>query len=240
MNELQKKGKLYLIPTPLAENSNDHSVTAYLREVVRETNYYLVENPRTARRFISSLKLGIVIESLHFEQLDKNSTFEQVSRFCQPLLEGCSIGVMSEAGCPGIADPGSLAVNFAHEHSIEVIPLVGPSSIFMALMASGFNGQSFIFHGYLPIEKGARRQKIKALEQEALNKKQTQIFMETPYRNNQLLEDLVKNCKPFVRLCVAKNLMSKDTLIATKSIKDWGKTTVDLHKSPTIFLLYNG
>jgi len=238
VKETQKKGKLYLIPTPLAENTLDKTVTPELKQIVGKLNYFLAENIRTARRFISSLKLGVTIESLQFEQLDKKTLPEEVLRLCDPLLNGQNVGIMSEAGCPGIADPGNLAVSFAHEHGVEVVPLVGPSSIFMALMASGFNGQSFVFHGYLPIENQKRQQKIRDLENVVLKDNQTQIFMETPYRNNQLLKDLVKICKPYIRLCVARDITGEKEMIITKSIKDWKNTSLELHKIPTIFLIY--
>ena len=234
----QKKGKLYLIPTPLAENTNQKMVTAELEEVLKSVDYFLVENIRTARRFISSLNLGLTIEDLRFEVLNKDTNKEDVDDFCAPLLEGKDIGVMSEAGCPGVADPGNLAVQYAHQHTIEVIPLAGPSSILMALMASGFNGQSFTFHGYLPIDQNPRRHKIQELEKDVYRKKTTQIFMETPYRNNQLLDDLRKLCKPYTKLCVAKDISGEQQTIVTKSIQDWRKYKLDLHKVPTVFLLY--
>lgn len=238
MNASQKKGKLYLIPTPLSENTLDKIITAELNHLVENLNVFLVENVRTARRFISSLKLGISIENLRFEQLDKNTSPAEVLKMCDPLLKGQDIGVMSEAGCPGIADPGNMAVNFAHAHDVEVTPLVGPSSIFMALMASGFNGQSFTFHGYLPIEKQKRQQKIRSLEKAIYKEHQTQIFIETPYRNEQMFIDLVKICKPYTRLCVARDITGSHELVITKSIKDWKKTSPALHKIPTVFLIY--
>jgi 16S rRNA (cytidine1402-2'-O)-methyltransferase len=236
--EPQKKGKLYLIPTPLAENTTDSMLTPVMQQIIMELDYFLVENIRTARRFVSSLKLGISIESLGFHVLDKNSKQEVVELLCAPLQTGKSIGIMSEAGCPGIADPGNLAVKYAHDHEIEVIPLVGPSSIFMALMASGFNGQSFAFHGYLPIDKAKRQHKVRELEKEVYQKEQTQIFMETPYRNEQLFQDILQNCKPFTRLCVARDISGAQQMISTKSIKDWKKSKPELHKIPTVFLLY--
>jgi 16S rRNA (cytidine1402-2'-O)-methyltransferase len=234
----QKKGKLYLIPTPLAENTTDAMLTPVMQQIIMELDYFLVENIRTARRFVSSLKLGISIESLGFHVLDKNSKQEVVELLCAPLKTGKSIGIMSEAGCPGIADPGNLAVKYAHDHEIEVIPLVGPSSIFMALMASGFNGQSFAFHGYLPIDKAKRQHKVRELEKEVYQKEQTQIFMETPYRNEQLFQDILQNCKPFTRLSVARDISGAQQMISTKSIKDWKKSKPELHKIPTVFLLY--
>jgi 16S rRNA (cytidine1402-2'-O)-methyltransferase len=234
----QMKGKLYLIPTPLAENTIEAMLTPVMRQILMELDYFLVENIRTARRFVSSLKLGISIESLGFHVLDKNSTQKEVELLCAPLQAGKSIGIMSEAGCPGIADPGNLAVKYAHNHEIEVIPLAGPSSIFMALMASGFNGQSFAFHGYLPIDKTKRQQKIRELEQEVYQKEQTQIFMETPYRNEQLFQDILQCCRPFTRLCVGRDVSGGQQMISTKSIKDWKKSKLELHKIPTVFLLY--
>lgn len=233
----QKKGKLYLIPTPLAENSLDKMVSEEMKSIIKNTNHFVVENIRTARRFISSLKLGMLIEDLHFEVLDKKTPYKEIEKLCSPLMQGLNVGVLSEAGCPGIADPGSLAVSFAHTHNIEVIPLVGPSSIFMALMASGFNGQSFTFHGYLPIDKQKRAQAIKALEKDASNKKQTQIFMETPFRNNQVLADILRVCLPNTKLCIAKNVTGNDEMIKAKTIKEWRKLKIDLHKAPTIFLI---
>ncbi len=236
----QKKGKLYLIPTPLAENTLDKMVTAEMTEVIKSLDYFLVENVRTARRFISSLKLNIDIEGLRFEVLDKNTNLESAEKICAPLLEGKNVGIMSEAGCPGIADPGNLAVKFAHKHGLSVFPLVGPSSIFMALMASGFNGQSFAFHGYLPIEQRPRKEKIQQLEKEAYKSDQTQIFMETPYRNQQLLKDLLTSCKPFTQLCIARDISGDHQYINTKTVKEWKKINVALHKIPTVFLIHKG
>ncbi len=233
----QKKGNLYLIPTPLAGNTLDKIETRQLQKVVKNTSLFLVENIRTARRFISSLKLGIEIDKLHFEVLDKNTTSKETGKLCTPLLKGQDIGIMSEAGCPGIADPGNLAVTFAHSNDIRVVPLVGPSSIFMAQMASGFNGQSFVFHGYLPIEKQKRIQAIKIIEKEARSKNQTQIFMETPYRNNQLLSDILKTCQPYTKLCIAKDVSGSNEMIKTKMIKEWRKSVPELHKVPSIFLI---
>ena len=235
----QKKGKLYLIPTPLSENSTNSIITPQLQQVIKSLDYYLVENIRTSRRFISSLKLGIAIEDLVFGQLDKNTKIEQISDLCDPLLKGKNIGVMSEAGCPGIADPGNLAVRFAHRNEIEVIPLVGPSSIFMALMASGLNGQSFAFHGYLPIDKQKRIQAIKSIERDSIKNKQTQIFMETPFRNNHLLTDILRSCRSGTSVCIAKDVTGADEYIKTKTVQQWRKTKIDLHKIPCIFLMYS-
>ncbi len=233
----QRKGKLYLIPTPLAEHTLDKIVTQQMTEVIKGLDHFLVENLRTARRFVSSLKLGRVIEEIHFKVLDKKTPEKIIQNLCAPLLAGKDMGVMSEAGCPGIADPGNLAVAFAHQHNILVVPLVGPSAIFIALMASGFNGQSFTFHGYLPIEKQKRIQAIKSLEKDSANKKQTQIFMETPFRNDHLLLDILSACQPYTKLCIAKDINGAEEMIRTLTIKDWKKTIPPLHKVPTVFLI---
>jgi len=236
----QKKGNLYLIPTPLSDNSPESGATTRITETIMGIQHFLAENVRTSRRFISSLKLNISIESLDFALLDKDTPAEAVAQLCAPLLQGKDMGVMSEAGCPGIADPGNMAVKFAHEHGVIVIPLVGPSSIILALMASGFNGQSFAFHGYLPIESTARIQTIKNLEKETQSKNQTQIFIETPYRNNQLLADIIKTCQPATRLCVASDLTGPEELIKSHSIREWKSKSMDLHKIPAVFLIYAG
>lgn len=233
-----KLGKLYLIPTVLAENTAEKVISPEIREVVKNTQYYLVENIRTARRFISSLKVGITIDDLKFEILDKKTKPEELGRIMQPLFEGKDIGVMSEAGCPGIADPGSAAVAIAHEKGVQVVPLSGPSSMFLVLMGSGFNGQSFAFHGYLPIDKKERIHSIKMLESESLKMRKTQIFMETPFRNNHLFEDLKSTLHPKTKLCIGKNLTALDEFIQTKSIEGWKKEKIDLHKVPVVFALY--
>ena len=231
------KGKLYMIPTVLAENTAHWVISPQVKEVIANTKIFLVENPRSARRYISSLKLGINIDELHMEVLDKDTPPEQVSRLMMPLLNGADIGVISEAGCPGIADPGALAVAYAHQKGIQVVPLSGPSSMFLALMGSGFSGQSFAFHGYLPIDKKERAAALKKLEQESVREKRAQLFMETPFRNNQLLADALAFLSPQTKLCIAKNLTAADELIQTKTIADWKNHPIDLHKVPTVFIL---
>ena len=233
----RKKGILYLIPTPLSENTAHQFVTKYIADIIMRVDYYLVENIRTARRFLGSLDLGIDIESIQFELVDKHTSLEQIELLLEPLTAGCSAGVLSEAGCPGIADPGALIVTMAHQKNIDVEPLIGPSSIFMALMASGFNGQSFAFHGYLPIEKASRIQSIKTLEKTVMSNSQTQMFMETPYRNNKLFEDLLQHCHPQTKLCVASDITGKNQLIKTQKIQEWKSNVPNLHKIPTIFLI---
>jgi 16S rRNA (cytidine1402-2'-O)-methyltransferase len=226
-----------MIPTVLAENTAHWVISPQVQEVISHTKIFLVENPRSARRYISSLKLGINIEELHMEVLDKDTPPEQVSRLMMPLLNGADIGVISEAGCPGIADPGALAVAYAHQKGIQVVPISGPSSMFLALMGSGFSGQSFAFHGYLPIDKKERAMTLKRLEQESQREKRAQLFMETPFRNNQLLADALASLSPQTKLCIAKNLTAADELIQTKTISDWKNHPLDLHKVPTVFIL---
>jgi 16S rRNA (cytidine1402-2'-O)-methyltransferase len=227
---------LYLIPTILAPDTANQVLSSQIIEVIENTNYYFVENIRTARRFISELKLGIIIDSLHFFELTKDTSMEEVRHYFKQIPENQSIGVISEAGCPGVADPGAIAVKIAHQLGIRVVPLVGPSSILLALMASGFSGQSFVFHGYLPIDKIERSKRIKMLENDS-RRQQTQIFMETPFRNNQLLEDILNVCQTTTNLCIACNVTASDEMIQTKTIHDWKKHKPDLHKKPTIFII---
>jgi 16S rRNA (cytidine1402-2'-O)-methyltransferase len=229
---------LYLIPCNLAENTVDVVLSPQINEVVKNTHHYFAENIKTARRFISSLKLGIEIDTLNFYEVSKNTPYEEITSYFKEVGDH-DIGVISEAGCPGVADPGSLAVAYAHKHNLKVVPLVGPSSILLALMASGFNGQQFVFHGYLPIEKPSRSKMIKQLESDAKNKNQTQIFMETPYRNDQLLADILNTCNDHTLLCVAANITSSSESIKTQLVKDWKKNTPSYNKIPTIFLIYS-
>lgn len=232
-------GKVYLIPLTISADTQSDVLPAQIANAILTCDLFLVENIRTARRFISSLKLGITIENLQFEILDKKTTHED----CFELLETAinqnkTIGVMSEAGCPGIADPGAKLVHMAHQLGVEVIPLVGPSSILLALMASGFNGQSFTFHGYLPIEKRGRAQAIKQLEKESNAFDRSEIFMDTPYRNEQLFKDLIKNLRSDTWLCIAKDITGENEWIRSQTIEKWRKTKVQLNKVPVIFLLY--
>jgi 16S rRNA (cytidine1402-2'-O)-methyltransferase len=238
-DQTQNKGTLYLIPNVIYENTHEEVITRQVREILEQLDYLLVENIRTTRRFISSLKLGKPIESYRFEVADKSLDLELARELMNPINIGKDAGIISEAGCPGIADPGSLLVKLAHDHDIKVVPLAGPSSIFMALMASGFNGQKFTFHGYLPIDKQSRAQQIKLIEKYALSSDETHIFMETPYRNNQVMKDLLKYCQSSTRLCIAKSLTGKNEWVKTKNIGEWKKTIPDLHKEPCIFLIHN-
>ncbi len=231
-------GKVYIIPNVISENTQEEVIPAQVKNAILACDFFLVENVRTARRYISSLKLGLVIDDLRFETLDKNTSFEDCIDLIQPILEGENAGIISESGCPGIADPGARLVHMAHQFNIKCIPIVGPSSILMALMASGFNGQSFAFHGYLPIDKKDRQQRIKGLEKESKEKDQTQIFMDTPYRNEQLLVDILKVARKDTFLCIARDITGEKELVITKSIGKWKAGDIALNKVPTIFLLY--
>jgi len=230
-------GKIYLIPTPISDSGLNNVLTDKLIEILQRLDTFFVENIRTSRRFLS--KTGIKnIQNIHFEVLDKNTDPHQIEGLLNIIKDGKNAGIMSEAGCPGIADPGSKIIILAHKYNIDVIPLTGASSIFLALMASGFNGQNFQFHGYLPIDRKDREKKIINLEKLVYTYHQTQIFMETPYRNNRLLDALLKLLKPDTLLCIASNLTSSDEFIKTRPVKVWRKQVLDLHKKPTIFLLY--
>jgi len=205
---------------------------------VTALSYFLVENARTARRFIKSVAPQQVIEELQISVIDKDSTPAQIQAALQPVLTGQDAGVISEAGCPGIADPGAELARAAHQLGIRVVPLVGPSSLLLALMASGMNGQSFTFHGYLPIERARRAAAIKQLERLALAQHQTQLFIETPYRNMQLLEDLLSQLTGSTRLCIAANLTAPNEYVRTNTIAGWKKTGLpDIHKQPAVFLV---
>lgn len=231
-------GKVYLLPTVIAEDTIEQVLPASVKATANKLNYFLVENVRTARRFLSALGVEQPISSLHFEVLNKRSPEEVLSKLFEPVRQGKDIGILSESGCPGVADPGAMAVNYAHKHQIQVVPLVGPSSFLLALMASGFNGQSFVFHGYLPIDKQERTKAIRQLEKQAQEQHQTQMFMETPYRNNQLLDALLRNCRNSTKLCIAKGVTSADEYIKTMSIQEWKKNKPNLHKVPTVFLVH--
>lgn len=235
---MTKSSKVYLIPTIIADHTAEAVIPAQVKECIINTEYFFAEELRTARRFISSLKLGKPIENLKFFELSKDTSRENMIRDFDSVPAGENIGILSEAGCPGIADPGSLAVEYAHKKGCEVIPLVGPSSILLALMASGFNGQSFVFHGYIPLEKTERTKFIKSIERDAITKNQTQIFMDTPYRNNKLLEDLLNACAPDTRICVAADITGEKQFIKSYQVKDWKNNIPDIHKLPAMFLLF--
>jgi len=232
-----QKGTLYLIPVPLAEEVAHKTFTPYLVDTINQIDTYIVENSKTARRFLKEAGLKTPQKDLIVHDYGKHNRTD-LGQFFVELAAGKDVGLMSEAGCPGIADPGADIVAEAHKRGIKVVPLVGPSSILLALMASGFNGQSFAFWGYLPIDKEQRTKRIKDLDLSASRYKQTQIFIETPFRNNQLFEEVLKSCKPNTQVCVASNLTAEDEFIKTQSVYKWRKEEIDLHKQPTIFLLY--
>jgi 16S rRNA (cytidine1402-2'-O)-methyltransferase len=228
---------LYLIPSLLAPGTKDSVLPPDVLKLVNELEFFFAEDVRTARRFLSEVGVSRKIEELKFYKLDKETTIQEVKAQLKEIPEDKSIGIISEAGCPCIADPGALLVSFAHEQNWNVLPLVGPSSILLALIASGFNGQEFTFLGYLPIEKEKRGKAIKEMEKEAVVKKRTQIFMETPYRNNALMDDLIKICGSDTKLCVAANITGQNQFIKTQKIKDWRINNIDLNKQPSIFIL---
>ncbi|MCJ8164731.1 SAM-dependent methyltransferase [Pontibacter sp. E15-1] len=237
---MKKTGTLYLIPTVLADDTADKVISPQVVDTVRHLQYFIVENLRTARRYVKSICPELVIEQLIFVQIDKDATPAQVQASLKPLLDaGKDAGIISEAGCPGVADPGAEVVKVAHQKDIRVVPFAGPSAILLSLMASGFSGQQFAFHGYLPIEKRDRIQALRTLEKEMQQRDQTQIFMETPYRNNKLLEDLLQTLHPDTRLCIAANITSPThEFIQTKTIQQWRGKLPDIHKQPAVFLIY--
>lgn len=229
--------KLVLIPCPIAEQTAAQVLPEEIRQAVLQTKHFLVENVRTARRFISELKLGIQIDALTFEILDKDTERKTVTDFFNKHISAELIGVISEAGCPGVADPGALAVAIAQEMGIEVLPLVGPSSILLALMASGFSGQQFRFHGYLPIDRAARIRRIETLQKDVEKTGETQLFIETPYRNNAMLDDLIQQLPGNQLLAIGCNIQDSTGFTQTKSLQQWSAEKPDLHKKPCIFLL---
>lgn len=232
------QASLFLIPVTLGDTALDRVLPPFNREVILGIKHFIVENVRTARRFLKKVEPAIVIDDLTFYELNKHTSAEQVAGYLAPLSRGESMGVISEAGCPAVADPGADVVAIAQRKGYRVVPLVGPSSILLAVMASGFNGQSFAFNGYLPIDDAARTQAIKKLEQRIYTESQTQLFIETPYRNNRLAEELIKTCRPTTRLCIASNITCEDEYIRTREVKEWAGKVPDLSKKPTIFLIY--
>ena len=209
----------------------------YVKNSIQSIRYFIVENVRSTRRFISSMELDIQIDDLTFFELNKHTPAENIAGFLKPLQAGHSMGLVSEAGLPGIADPGSEIVKLVHKQGLHVKPITGPSSIFLALMASGLNGQNFAFNGYLPIQKAERLQSIRKLEKRSRDEQQSQLFMEAPYRNNQLLDDILKSCRGNTLLCIAMELTSENEFIKTKTVDQWKKKRPPLHKRPCIFIL---
>lgn len=231
-----ENGRLYLIPNTIAENTHNAVICAHVRDVLPGITHFLAEDIRTARRFLSSLRIYDSIETLHFEVLNKDTSPIELKNLFTPIYNGFHVGVLSESGCPGIADPGALAVKFAHDGNIKVIPLVGPSSILLALMASGLNGQRFAFHGYLPIDAKESVKAIRELEKESRQKSQTQVFIETPYRTNALFQLLLKTLSEETLLCVAANITGEFEEIQTHPVRKWRTMGKECMKTPTTLL----
>ncbi len=236
-NEAKQKGKLYLIPTTLGDTAPLEVLPISIKRAIENIDYYIVENEKTARKSIKQISSGKSQPKLQIEVLNKYTEAQAIPGFLQPCLDGHDIGILSEAGCPGIADPGADVVKVAHEKGIQVVPLVGPSSIFLALMASGMNGQNFAFKGYLPIDSADRKKVIKQMEKISIDQEQTQICIETPYRNDKLLAEMLKTLSNQTLLCVACDITLSTEYIATKTVSDWKKTPLDLHKRPAIFII---
>lgn len=235
---MTQKGILYLLPVTLGESELDRVIPLFNKTIINELICFIAEDAKNARRFLKQCQYPDISKA-EILLLNEHTKHQNKHELIQPLLEGKNMGLMSDAGCPGIADPGADIVRLAHSQQIKVVPLVGPSSIVLTIMASGFNGQNFAFNGYLPIDKGPRLKRIKELESLALKNRQAQFFIETPYRNNQLFDDLLKTLQPNTLVCVAKNISLHDEVIISKSVKDWSShENQELHKQPTVFGIY--
>ncbi len=232
------KGTLYLIPNLLGESDVNKVLPSYNAQIIAKIKHFVVEDIRTTRRFLKKTDRTIDIDSLTFYELNQHTDLRGIEAYLAPLLAGEDVGVISEAGCPAVADPGAAIVALAQQRDIKVVPLVGPSSILLALMASGFNGQSFAFEGYLPIDNAKRTKRLKTLESRIYAENQTQIFIETPYRNNKIVQDMIAACRPTTRLCIAADITTDSEYIKTQTLAAWRKSCPDLNKRPTIFLLY--
>ncbi|MCF6307991.1 MAG: SAM-dependent methyltransferase [Flavobacteriaceae bacterium] len=234
---MQPQGNLYLIPCTLGETAPLEVLPLLVKKAVEEIDIYIVENEKIARRFIKNICPKKSQPDLHISLINKYTEASEIPNMLLPCLDGQDVGVISDAGCPGIADPGAAVVEQAHLKGIKVVPLVGPSSILLAMMASGFNGQNFSFNGYLPIDKRERRIEIKRLERLSEEQNQSQLFIETPYRNNQMLESIISTLQPQSKLCVACDITLSTEYIKTLTANEWKKTKVDLHKRPTLFII---
>ena len=230
------KGKLYLIPNLLGEGKPEDFIPGVVLSIVKDIRYFIVEDIRTARRFLSKIRIHSPIDSLTFFELNEHTALSSISAYLDPAKDN-NIGVISDAGVPGVADPGADIVRLAHQKGIQVVPMVGPSSILLAMMASGLNGQNFAFNGYLPVKKPERINRIKFFERRAQAENQSQAFIETPYRNVQLFDDILASCKPSTMLCIAANISQPDEFILTLPVSAWAKQKPDLHKKPAIFIL---
>lgn len=232
-----KSAKVYLIPSLLGETSSERVLPNYNLGIIESLQHFIVENEKSARRFIKSVLPEKVQSEIKIQVLNKHTTDQEISDLLQTLKNGNSVGIISEAGMPGIADPGAKLVWAAHQQKYQVIPLVGPSSIFLALAASGFNGQSFSFHGYLPIDKKERKQSLLKLEAKSRNFGSAEIFMETPYRNNKFLSDILQTLSKTTKLCVACDISLPTEQIYSADVQNWKSIKIDLHKRPAIFIL---
>jgi len=228
---------LYLVPNVLADGNWQNVLPAQVFSILSQTRFFIVENIRTTRRFMKQINRDIDIDACTFYEINKRTDPKDLPRFLSPMESGNDVAVISEAGCPGVADPGADVVRIAHQKGLKVVPIVGPSSILLALMASGLNGQNFAFRGYLPVKPHERSKELATLDKRIKTQKQTQIFIETPYRNNQLAEDILKSCSPSTLLCIAANITGEKELIQTKTVQQWKGKLPDLHKQPTIFLI---
>ncbi|MBQ2367593.1 MAG: SAM-dependent methyltransferase [Bacteroidaceae bacterium] len=229
---------LFLLPVTLGATPLDRVLPQHNIEIIKEIRHFIVEDVRSARRFLRQADAQFDIDGSTFFELNKHTLPNDIAGYLAPLVQGKPMGVISEAGCPAVADPGADVVAIAQRKGLKVVPLVGPSSIILSVMASGFNGQSFAFHGYLPIKPDERARKLKQLEQRVYSEDQTQLFIETPYRNGKMIEDIIKNCRPQTKLCIAANLTCDDEFVRTRTVKDWRGKAPDLSKIPCIFLLY--
>ncbi|MEW7279261.1 SAM-dependent methyltransferase [Aquimarina sp. 2201CG1-2-11] len=234
---LDPKGKLYLIPTRLGDDVPLEVLPISIKKVLEQVNHYIVENEKPARRFIKKISPSKSQRSLIINTVNKYTDVSEIPNYLSPCLNGESIGLLSDAGCPGIADPGAEVVKIAHKKNIPVTPLVGPSSIVLAMMSSGMNGQNFTFNGYLPIDKNERKSTIKHLERISFERDQAQIFIETPYRNDKMFADLKAILQPNTRLCIACDITLTTEYIATKTVEEWNKEDIDLHKRPSIYII---
>lgn len=234
---MSDKGKLYLIPSPLGDNDPSEVIPAPVLELLAHIGTYVVEETRTARRYLSKAGLKGHIESLHFSELNEHTQPQEVEAMAALFNDGKDVGLITEAGLPAVADPGALLVALCHRKGIEVVPLVGPSSLMMALMSSGLNGQSFAFCGYLPAKTDERRSAIHSIEKQSAAHRQTQIFIETPYRNDALFADLLRNCAPGTMICIATNITMPDAYIRTRSVSEWKKNPYTIGKRPCVFLM---
>ena len=230
-------GILYLIPSPLAECDFAKIFPVYNMEVIQDIEHFIVEDLRTGRRFVKKLGMLKPIDTLHFSTLNEHTKGDEIETLLQPLTEGKNLGLISDAGTPCVADPGNIIVSRAQQLGCEVVPLVGPNSILLSLMASGLNGQSFAFNGYLPREQPDRERQLRFLESLVKKSNQTQIFIETPYRNNHVFKSILAVCDPAMRLCLGVNITAENEMIKTMTVKKWKAQKIDLHKQPTVFLL---